>query len=279
MTRWLCRTLVAAAVATTASGCTLYFGGDDDDCLWEGAAEAAGLRNPQTNQCEFIGGGPNCGDAVPAGAAEDSFGAPAPVDWAQCFTACEGLDELSCFAAPECRATYLQTDPSAPGFRTFSGCVGIAPSGPAAPGEACQGLDGYGCSRHNDCVAIYSGEDRPDDGYSGTGVFVACEPEPITQGCYANEDCPTGFECIHARARATQIQFHRSVVLPGEFPHGAGKSLAQQVGAHHADLRGRGGDGEECEDDHDKRVRKLHLRKYRKPPKPVILNEVKNPAS
>ncbi len=195
MTRWLCRTLVAAAVATTASGCTLYFGGDDDDCLWEGAAEAAGLRNPQTNQCEFIGGGPNCGDAVPAGAAEDSFGAPAPVDWAQCFTACEGLDELSCFAAPECRATYLQTDPSAPGFRTFSGCVGIAPSGPAAPGEACQGLDGYGCSRHNDCVAIYSGEDRPDDGYSGTGVFVACEPEPITQGCYANEDCPTGFEC------------------------------------------------------------------------------------
>lgn len=194
MTRWLCRTLVAAAIATTASGCTLYFGDDTgDDCFFEGAADAAGLRNPQTNQCEFVGGGRGC--TVPAGAESDSaFGAPAPVDWAQCFTACEGLDERSCFSAPECRATYIQTDPSTGGFRQFSGCVGVAPSGPAS-GEACQGLDGYGCSRHNDCVAVYTGFDVPDDGYSGSGVFLSCEPEPNTMGCFSDADCGAGFEC------------------------------------------------------------------------------------
>ena len=83
MPHWLARTLVAAVVATTASACTLYFGDDtgDDDCLFDGAAsEAAGLRNPQTNQCEFIGGGGGCG-AQPA-PAFDLAGAPAPVDWA-----------------------------------------------------------------------------------------------------------------------------------------------------------------------------------------------------
>ncbi|MBL8626567.1 MAG: hypothetical protein JNK64_34945 [Myxococcales bacterium] len=195
MTHWLARTLVAAVVATTASACTLYFGDDtgDDDCLFDGAAEAAGLRNPQTNQCEFIGGGGGGCGAQPT-PAFDQAGAPAPVDWAQCFTSCEGLDEQSCFAAPECRATYTQTDPSQGGFRFFSGCVGIAPSGPVT-GEACQGLDGYGCSRHNDCVAIYGSTDLPNDGYSGSGVFTSCEPEPGTQGCFATADCPTGYTC------------------------------------------------------------------------------------
>ena len=193
MTHWLARTLVAAVVATTASACTLYFGDDTgDDCFFDGAAEAAGLRNPQTNQCEFIGGGGGCG-AQPT-PAFDQAGAPAPVDWAQCFTSCEGLDEQSCFAAPECRATYTQTDPSQGGFRFFSGCVGVAPSGPTT-GEACQGLDGYGCSRHNDCVAIYGSTDLPNDGYSGSGVFTSCEPEPGTQGCFATADCPTGYTC------------------------------------------------------------------------------------
>lgn len=199
MNRWLCRTLLAALVATTTSACTLYFGeDDDDDCTFEGAFDpgGAGVRNPQTNQCEFFGGGGGggCGGDDVAVPAFDQAGAPAAVDWAQCFTTCEGLDEFSCFAAPECRATYTQTDPTQGGFRFFSGCVGIAPSGPAT-GEACQGLDGYGCSRHNDCIAVYGGSDIPDDGYNGTGVFVSCEPEPGGQRCVSSNDCPTGYSC------------------------------------------------------------------------------------
>lgn len=199
MTQWLCRTLVAAIVAATASGCTLYFGDDTgDDCQFDfGAADAevaAGLRNPQTNQCDFFGGGGGgCGDDTPAGAESDSF-QPSPNDWAQCFTECEQLDETQCFAADRCRATYLQCPPGADCFRQFSGCVGIAPSGPAT-GEACQGLDAYGCSRHNDCVAIYGTTDLPNDGYEGTGVFVGCDAEPTSLGCFSSNECPMGFEC------------------------------------------------------------------------------------
>ncbi|MEZ4404769.1 MAG: hypothetical protein R3B06_32565 [Kofleriaceae bacterium] len=185
--------MVAALVATTASACTLYFGDDtgDDDCFFESPGfDQGGIRNPQTNQCEFFGGGGG-GCGAPQ---TDSAGAPAPQDWAQCFTTCEALDEQSCMAAPECRVTYTQSSPFEGGFRFFSGCVGVAPSGPVT-GEACQGLDGYGCSRHNDCVAVYGGTDVPDDGYNGSGVFISCEQEPNTQTCFSSADCADGYTC------------------------------------------------------------------------------------
>lgn len=196
MTQWICRTLVAALVAATASGCTLYFGDDTaDDCQFGFGAEApGGQRNPQTNQCDFFGGGGGgCGANGDDDIRADSE-APAPNDWAECFTECEGLDELTCFTADRCRATYTQCFPGEDCFRRFSGCVGIAPSGPAS-GEACQGLDAYGCSRHNDCVATYGTTDLPNDGYSGTGVFVGCDAEPSTQGCFSDSDCGPGTEC------------------------------------------------------------------------------------
>lgn len=198
MTHWLCRTLAAAFIAATTSGCTLYFGDDTgDDCQLFGAADeaAAGLRNPQTNQCDFFGGGGGGCGPQPVDTAEDAPGfQPSPNDWASCFTECEGLSETDCFGAERCRATYLQCPPGADCFRQFSGCVGIAPSGPAT-GEACQGLDAYGCSRHNDCVAIYSTTDVPGDGYEGTGVFIGCDAEPAGQGCFSSSDCPAGYEC------------------------------------------------------------------------------------
>gem|GEM_PF-1335334 len=196
MTKWLCRTMVAAIVAVTASGCSLYFGDDTgDDCQFgfgaEDQAAFGGVRNPQTNQCDFVGGG---GGGCGRDANDDDTFVPAPVDWAQCFTECEGLDESSCFAADRCRATYLQCPPGSDCFREFAGCVGIAPSGPIT-GEACQGLDAYGCSQHNDCVAIYGTTDLPNDGYEGTGVFIGCDAEPTTLGCFSDNECPAGFEC------------------------------------------------------------------------------------
>lgn len=202
MTHWLCRTLVVAIIATTASGCSLYFGDDTgDDCQFGGAFDEApspGQRNPQTNQCEFHGGGGGgggCGaEDLPARGEDGAAFQPPPNDWASCFTECEALSEQQCFAAETCRATYIQCPPGADCFRQFSGCVGIAPSGPAT-GEACQGLDAYGCSRHNDCIAIYGTEDQPNDGYEGTGVFVGCDNEPTSQGCFSDSECPTGYEC------------------------------------------------------------------------------------
>ena len=116
MTQWICRTLVAAIVAATASGCTLYFGDDTgDDCQFAlDAFPGGGLRNPQTNQCDFAGGGGGgCGGPVTGAGDAETAGAPAPNDWAQCFTECEQLDETQCFAADRCRATYLQCPPGA----------------------------------------------------------------------------------------------------------------------------------------------------------------------
>jgi hypothetical protein len=190
------RCLVLALIAPIA-GCSFYFGGDDtgDDC-GSGDAEypgdpGPGLRNPDNGQCEYYGGGGGCEYPPYDTAGFDESGAAYEPDWASCSSGCEGLDEATCLAAPQCRGTYLDSCGSdsssdcAPDLY-FNECWGVAPTGPVT-GE-CYGLDAYGCSQHNDCAAVYV---RNSSGYLS---FVTCQPETI-QGCYSDEECPTGYEC------------------------------------------------------------------------------------
>ena len=102
------RTLLAAIVLLP--GCFIV--SDDDDCDYGGIraeGDEAGLeapqqlyRNPDTGQCDDLGGGGggggtncdrcgNCYDQVP----EDREPAP---DWGECTNFCTGLDETTCQA-------------------------------------------------------------------------------------------------------------------------------------------------------------------------------------
>lgn len=189
-----------AALLTLSSGCTLYFGGDDDPCedyyYGADALEAAGFRNPDTGYCEDWwggGGGGGCYDGDDYGAADEA--APeAPPDWASCYGYCEGLDEDTCLVTDGCRAAYwdsgLDDADCAPGFcggNEFLGCWGTAPSGPYM-GDSCAGLDAYSCSLYDTCSAHYY-----DDG-SGQR-FSYCSDETWSLGCYSDLDCPGGYSC------------------------------------------------------------------------------------
>src|SRR3990172_10078280 len=122
-------------LAALLSGCGIYFGDDDDDCLYGAGADIAvpaqGYRNPQSGQCEYLGptSPPNpCGD-VPAGRADEAPGAyydPAALDWAMCFGLCAGLDEATCRATDACRAIYVDPCPTCGSPRpvVFSACWG-----------------------------------------------------------------------------------------------------------------------------------------------------------
>jgi len=198
--------LCIAALSSLLSGCTLYFGGDDDDCVnygddAPGALEAAGIRNPENGVCEDWwgggGGGGGCGYAYDQAAPE-----PAP-DWASCYGSCEGLDESSCLVTSGCRAAYGdgaldggEADADcAPGFcgeNAFLGCWGTAPTGPVQ-GGGCAGLDAYGCSLHDDCSAHYATY-YGEDGWTQTN-FSYCSDEAWAIGCYSDLECPGGYTC------------------------------------------------------------------------------------
>ena len=78
-----CAALVVATSA--AAGCMIYTG-DDDDCNYDWGGVAQGIRNPDTNQCEYWGGGGGGCDDTPV------YEPQAYPDWAYCDTACEQLD-------------------------------------------------------------------------------------------------------------------------------------------------------------------------------------------
>jgi hypothetical protein len=194
--------------------CDIYFGGDDgdDDCTFDDPIAGVGLRNPETGDCQFFGGGGGGCDGddgaitLPVEPNEGPGDAP---DWGACPSECEALSEAACWAADRCRAVYLQEGAPPPGpcedgacdeapqpaNGAFLGCWAIAPSGPANNREACESLDAYECSRHNDCVGYYEDltfRDRAAEAPSHQ--FVACGPEPIL-GCYGDEECPSGWDC------------------------------------------------------------------------------------
>jgi hypothetical protein len=199
------RTLLAVVVAVAswgAGGCNLYFD-DDDPCLFgggdsgyvDGAAEpAVGLRNPQTGQCEFLGGGggtPPCDDACGPCPVSEPDPAPLP-SWGFCESECTGLGESACPATPGCRGAYLVPGELDPGPRFYE-CWSVDMTGPVQ-GGGCEGLDAWACSVHDDCIAIhFAGASGEAPVPVGIGDFEACAAEPV--GCYSDNDCAAGTRC------------------------------------------------------------------------------------
>lgn len=206
--------LVLAIAFVAQSGCVLYFGDDDDDCVSadDGAAPVQQLRNPETGQCETVSPPYDDGDpyhcdppvAEPAGAtgsgpeqgAEETDPALSYLarDWASCYSGCEELAEEACLMTPACRAVYVEGR----GQRVYAGCWGTAPSGPIA-GGGCAGLDAYACSLHDDCSAVHAAVEAC--GANGAcpnavGGFLRCEGETAPpKGCYSTAGCPQGQVC------------------------------------------------------------------------------------
>ena len=126
-----------------ATGCSMYWGGDDvknDDCtdVGYGAAPASQYyRDPSTGTCIAEGGGYYCGCGQPC---PDNAGAGvAYPDWGQCYTSCDNLDEADCITTSGCHAAYVETILGAPvSTHTFYGCWQTSPSGNT--GGACSGL-------------------------------------------------------------------------------------------------------------------------------------------
>jgi hypothetical protein len=189
---------LAFAIAVTAGGCTLDFGGDDnppcDDTLAGDGRDELGaplpdLLNPETLQCETYWGGEPC-----------SCGNPCPPEdvpsWAYCGT-CTGIDEATCLEASGCRAVYDNACYTGSGECTalvpFIGCYGVDQTGPIQ--GSCGGLDAWECSRHDDCLALHEPQcsGNPSECYQ---QFVQCVDETTCWGevtCRAAPpECPPG---------------------------------------------------------------------------------------
>ncbi|MBL9014442.1 MAG: hypothetical protein JNL83_09705 [Myxococcales bacterium] len=169
------------------SGCDLYWNQGDDDCEYyatSGAegdiAPAPGVRNPNTGECEYWGGGYGC-DNPCAPCAGDDLGRPEPAalpDWASCQSACTGLTEAACVGQAGCQASY---DLAGSAAATFAGCFETAPSGPVSSGT-CTGLDAHECTRHDNCATYYN-----------PGSFSHCAAE--TSGACSGIQCGPGYHC------------------------------------------------------------------------------------
>lgn len=185
------------AVVTTTAGCDLYFGHEyPPPCAGIRETDSAPLapnayRNPQNGQCQSFGGGyyPCEGDV-----AADVAAIP---DWGSCYTACEGLSESACIAAPECFAAYIEPVGPADSLidKKFYQCWDVAPSGPVNNREACDNLNADQCTRHNDCSPVYA-DSSYNDAFDRLELnFARCEPEGTAQGCYSDSDCQPGYGC------------------------------------------------------------------------------------
>jgi len=164
------------------AGCDLYFDHNtgDDDCQYgPGYAPDWQARNPQTGDCESIGGG-DCGGCGPC--AELTIAQP---DWGACFSPCEALDEASCLTTDACRAAYTEAVPD--GQPAFRGCWAVAPSGPVH--GTCENLDAQECSRHDDCAAYYT-----ENLGAGSAQFSRCAAEGFVS-CFGDLECGPGAHC------------------------------------------------------------------------------------
>jgi hypothetical protein len=188
------------AILALLSGCDLYWGnsGDDDVCNGSGYDYPTGgaqqqLRNPETGECQFVGGGGG-GCNTSCGPCPEIAIAPLP-DWGSCYSSCESLDESSCLTATGCYAAYIDNLNGGhvpPGTApTFRGCWQVAPSGPVH--GSCTNLDAQECSRHDDCSALFVDTFGPADEVLSTS-FERCAPEPTSTGCSA-VDCGPGSHC------------------------------------------------------------------------------------
>ncbi|MDB4955624.1 MAG: hypothetical protein JWO36_3193 [Myxococcales bacterium] len=177
-------------------GCNLYWNnGSGDDCTTYGAPGAVqGLRDPETGQCQSVGGGGNCGCGVPCPALNTL---PAQPNWAACFGMCEERDEGSCLATAACHAAYV-ANPIDAGGRRFLGCFEVAPTTSDHPNPACAAQDAQGCSERDDCVTNYNTATQT----AGSQKFLSCADEALAL-CTADAQCGSDQRCdtttCHAR--------------------------------------------------------------------------------
>ena len=207
--------LALVACSALASGCQIYFGGDDDgddtpcDDGWRDGNDLAFpeqlLRNPYTGECVTGGGGPGpCGDERPAsGGAEAIWFDPR---WPVCESYCNSLGEDACVAADGCRAIYVDACP--PGVQCFAGgvmfatCWATAQDGPVRGGDCTAITDAFECSQHDDCAAVHESEIAcgPNDGCDTwpPTSFRSCTTEPtvVNPGvCSSDLECPADQHC------------------------------------------------------------------------------------
>ena len=212
------RLLLAGVLLVSAGSGCIFYSDDDDDCLYgtgEGGqgAEAdpaydPGIRNPETGQCEYWGGGGGgggCNDPcnpcpdVPT----DEDRAPAPT-WGFCESQCTGLDESTCTATGGCRAIYVSSciDDDCIDEPLFADCWSTDMTGPIQ-GGGCEGLDSYTCSMHDDCSAVHhqvcdeGGFQEAPAACAGAFGYCTSEGDPVDPGnCYEPVTCDqTAPEC------------------------------------------------------------------------------------
>jgi hypothetical protein len=174
-----------AVLVVLLAGCDLYWGGQGDDVCngttgSGGGAEPAPVRNPDTGQCEYQGGGgwecPPCGPCTGAGYDQ---GAPISINWPACYGTCDALGEQACLSTAGCHAAYLGPTGAAGGFW---GCWDTLPTGGTG---SCTGLDALSCINRDDCVSNYA---------DGGPKFGSCAPEP-GHACTTSTDCGAGAHC------------------------------------------------------------------------------------
>jgi hypothetical protein len=173
-----------------APACVFYADDDDDPCQYGGGDVDPGggadyydpgLRNPDTGECVYEGGGGGggggggcdaCGNCPPRGEETDSAGADAAQEplptWGTCEGQCTGLDEETCMATSACRAIYVGGGDAL----TYADCWAVDTTGPIQ-GGGCDGLDATTCSMHDDCSAVH--EPACPDG-DAAGIEA---PEPV----------------------------------------------------------------------------------------------------
>lgn len=196
------RAPLALAALVLLPACHLYFGGDDD-CpdyggVRGGAASAdeafdpgRNLRDPQSGTCQYFGGrgsggtqlpcdsrcGPCADEPPPDGFEPSEDAAPLPT-WGLCESACTGLGEDACLAAPGCRGIYSDVvcagDTCVP--VRFAECW--ATDQEQLPPATCGGLDADNCSRHDDCIAVHEPTCIGDAITCPLGGFDRCAAEP-----------------------------------------------------------------------------------------------------
>lgn len=206
------------AVLVLLSGCDLYWNSNGDDVCngggWaDDVAPANELRNPDTGECQYVGGGGyGCDDPCGPCPAYDTDGAPGGAiapnpDWGSCYSQCSQLDEATCIAASGCLASYNDV----PGGAVFNGCFQTAPSGPLHTGT-CIGLDAHACSQHDNCSIYYDGGSPREDLRIPT--YERCAPEPSANGC-SDVDCGPGSHCENQCA-ANDAQCNAMCVPDGD---------------------------------------------------------------
>lgn len=183
-------------------GCFVFFDehgkGGDDDCLLPPAEDqplpgprtspAALQRNPQTLQCQVVGGGGTCNPEC--GPCPETALAPIPT-WGFCFSACESLDEAACEADRSCRVIKdAQCAIDGTCETDFLGCVATDQQVDSV--DCTQVTDGDSCSRSSECTAyhvsggcsILSGDE------SCVTEFAFCGPEGRGAGrCFEQAAC------------------------------------------------------------------------------------------